>query len=66
VGREILARLIVPGLYLTVRDRGRMFSSARACARARVVNLRTRDMVLRERDIREEDIGIDIGRNVVV
>lgn len=47
VGREILALLMVPGVYLTVRDRGRMvFSSPLVCARARLVRLRTRDMVL--------------------
>ena len=46
VGREILARLIVPGAYLTVQDRGRVFSSPRVCALARLVKLRTRDMVL--------------------
>ena len=44
VGREILARLMVPGAYLTVQDRGRGFSSPRVCARARLVKLRTRDM----------------------
>lgn len=46
VGSEILARLMVPGAYLTVQERGRVFSSPRVCARARLVKLRTRDMVL--------------------
>jgi len=51
VGREILARLIEPAVYLAVRDRGRTPSSPRLCARARVVNFRTRDMVLGEVDM---------------
>jgi len=46
VGREILALLMVPGAYFTVQDRGSGFSSPRVCARARLVKLRTRDMVL--------------------
>lgn len=46
VGREILARLIVPGAYLTVQERGTLgASSPRVCARARLVKLRTRDML---------------------
>ena len=47
VGREILARLIVPGAYLTVQDRGRAVSSPRVRSRARLVKLRTRDIMLR-------------------
>lgn len=45
VGSEIFARLIVPGVYLTVPDLG-TWSSPRVCARARLVKLRTRDMLV--------------------
>ena len=47
VGNDILARLIVPGVYLTVHDLGRVVDSSppRVCARARRVKLRTRDML---------------------
>lgn len=45
VGSEIFARLIVPGVYLTVHDLGSAESSPRVCARARRVKFRTKDMV---------------------
>lgn len=44
VGREILARLIVPGVYRTVHDRGRVVSSPRVAPRARRVRFRTSDI----------------------
>lgn len=47
VGNEILARLMVPGVYRTVHDRGRVVaSSPRVWPRARRVRFRTSDIVL--------------------
>lgn len=46
VGREIFARLIVPGVYCTLHDRGRVVSSPRVWPRARRVRFRTSDILL--------------------
>lgn len=45
VGSEILARFMVPGRYWTLQLRGPAGCS-RVCARARLVKLRTRDMLI--------------------